>query len=611
MWADKRFATLRGRKGTIMKWTGLWLVLGMGLFAGCSDETTQLPAGDVTSNLTDTAGTSDSDAGGDSSAQACEGAAEGAVCDDGDPCTRDDVCTGGICLGGSNDPCATDNPCATGTCVAGEGCQYESAPDGATCTLSCFGEATCVAGTCQAQADSQVECPLPGPDQPCVSELSCDPQTGACTLEISKPEGTTCDTDSDLCAIETCDGAGSCEATVEVNSCATEKKNDPCQLWQCNKKTGSCNELGFAGEISCDDGNPCTEADMCTKDEFSFILCKGSPIPVDDKNACTNDSCDEGVILHEPIDGKPCETTDPCSPDGLCEVGLCKPTTSCACTLDSDCPQPENKCLGVAFCDSSGAMPVCALNAESLVVCEAIDASCEVNDCVPETGQCVVQPLADGVVCNDGNACTLSDSCTNGVCQSGANLTCDDDLFCNGTESCDANLGCQVGDAPSLDDGVACTTDSCDEAVDQAVHTPEDAPCDNGLYCDGTESCDANLGCQPGAAPEVDDAVACTLDSCDEAQDVVVHDAQDALCDNAKKCDGVETCDVAVGCVAGEPSPLCTVVLRGYLMADGFSAPLPSNNIQMRGSLGAPRFIGQSVGLKFKVTSGLPPAVKP
>mgnify|MGYP006966905149 CR=1 FL=1 len=31
LWGDGRFATLLGRRGAIMKWTGLWLVLGMGL----------------------------------------------------------------------------------------------------------------------------------------------------------------------------------------------------------------------------------------------------------------------------------------------------------------------------------------------------------------------------------------------------------------------------------------------------------------------------------------------------------------------------------------------------------------------------------------------------
>jgi hypothetical protein len=41
---------------------------------------------------------------------------------------------------------------------------------------------------------------------------------------------------------------------------------------------------------------------------------------------------------------------------------------------------------------------------------------------------------------------------------------CDDDLFCNGSESCDGGV-CTSGNPPQCNDFVACTVDSCDESI--------------------------------------------------------------------------------------------------------------------------------------------------
>lgn len=61
----------------------------------------------------------------------------------------------------------------------------------------------------------------------------------------------------------------------------------------------------------------------------------------------------------------------------------------------------------------------------------------------------------------------------------------------------------------------------------------EDGDCDNGLYCDGDERCDPtrndadSAGCVPGAARELDDGIACTIDGCDERNRLVTHLAPD------------------------------------------------------------------------------------
>jgi hypothetical protein len=206
---------------------------------------------------------------------------------------------------------------------------------------------------------------------------------------------------------------------------------------------------------------------------------------------------------------------------------------------------------------------------------------------------------------NDGDTVydTADSDCAPTGCQSDAE--CDDAMFCNGTETCNVGTGqCEAGPVLDVDDGVGCTEDSCDEANDVVVNTPNDGLCDNGAFCNGVETCDAIDGCQVGAPPcdpasetcnevgdtcepigcqsdaqcddatfcngaetcnldtgqceagtppVVDDGVSCTEDSCDEANDVVVNAPNNGLCDNGLFCDGSETCDAINDCQAGTP----------------------------------------------------------
>jgi subtilisin-like proprotein convertase family protein len=139
-----------------------------------------------------------------------------------------------------------------------------------------------------------------------------------------------------------------------------------------------------------------------------------------------------------------------------------------------------------------------------------------------------------------------------GPCAAGCttNAQCDDGLFCNGTETC-VTGACQAGTAPNCADAVACTTDACDEATDTCTHTANNAACSDGLFCNGSETCNVTLGCQAGTAPNCADAVACTTDSCNETTDTCDHTANNAACSDGLFCNGSETCSVTLGCQAG------------------------------------------------------------
>lgn len=88
-------------------------------------------------------------------------------------------------------------------------------------------------------------------------------------------------------------------------------------------------------------------------------------------------------------------------------------------------------------------------------------------------------------------SCTIMEPLVIHVCQ-------DDGLFCNGLETCDSGSGCQIIPPPICDDGVACTMDSCDEAADGCAHTVNHAACDDGDVCTRDE-------CTPAGCVNIDD----------------------------------------------------------------------------------------------------------
>ncbi|MGD2108249.1 MAG: choice-of-anchor Q domain-containing protein [Phycisphaerae bacterium] len=171
--------------------------------------------------------------------------------------------------------------------------------------------------------------------------------------------------------------------------------------------------------------------------------------------------------------------------------------------------------------------------------------------------QCVHGVCVPGVVpdCDDGNLCT-EDACdeARGSCEHVPDdARCTDGLYCNGVEFCDLLVGCRAGPPPDCDDGLGCTRDRCDEEGGRCEHLPSHDLCDNGSFCDGIEACDVALGCRGGAAPDCDDGVACTVDTCNETSDSCEHVVDSSMCGDGLFCNGVEVCDPEGGCRPGAP----------------------------------------------------------
>jgi hypothetical protein len=219
--------------------------------------------------------------------------------------------------------------------------------------------------------------------------------------------------------------------------------------------------------------------------------------------------------------------------------------------MTGDCQAGGDPCPG-QLCDEVADVCVGCLtdgDCDDGAFCNGAE-TCVAGTCQPGTA----------VDCDDGVGCTV-DSCNEGTdsCDNTpSDALCDDGAFCNGAETCDPVNDCQAGTPVDCNDGVGCTVDACNEGTDSCDNTPDDAACDDGQFCNGSETCDAVNDCQAGTPVDCDDGVGCTVDACNEGTDSCDNTPDDAACDDGAFCNGAETCDPVGDCQAGAPTAVTT-----------------------------------------------------
>jgi hypothetical protein len=133
-------------------------------------------------------------------------ATEFTACNDGDACTRTDVCHSGVCTGSNPVVCTALDTChGVGTCDTATGvCSNPIDPDGTTCNdgNGCTQTDTCQAGVCT--GSNPVVCT---PVDQCHVVGTCDPASGVCS-NPDAADGTACSTGA--CTLGTACHAGAC-----------------------------------------------------------------------------------------------------------------------------------------------------------------------------------------------------------------------------------------------------------------------------------------------------------------------------------------------------------------------------------------------------------------
>jgi len=230
-------------------------------------------------------------------------------------------------------------------------------------------------------------------------------------------------------------GPATCEATIDI-------------------------EITCTADADCDDGNPCT-IDRCAPTDRQADL--------------------QGCVLTPEVNGTPCGDGDGCTQDDTCQAGVCTGGDPVTCTALDQChdagacdpatglcsnPQkPDGTgCDDGTACTRTDTCQAGACAGADPVVCTAPD-QCHEAICDPATGLCSNPPRPDGTTCDDGNACTQTDSCQAGVC-TGATVVCAPLDQCHDAGVCDPASGLCSNpvkpDGSACDDGNMCTMgDSC------------------------------------------------------------------------------------------------------------------------------------------------------
>jgi len=115
-------------------------------------------------------------------------------------------------------------------------------------------------------------------------------------------------------------------------------------------------------------------------------------------------------------------------------------------------------------------------------ICDGLDNDCDGS--IDEGGVCILTETncSDGID-NDSDGGT---DCADSDCDA---MSCDDGLFCTGTDSCQGGVCVSTGDPCDGVDGDSDCSETCDEGASACTgNDPQDSVCDGGT-CDGVGTC--------------------------------------------------------------------------------------------------------------------------
>lgn len=268
---------------------------------------------------------------------------------------------------------------------------------------------------------------------------------GACSL-LNAPDdiipgtgGGTSTTQSSTSSASTSSGTGGSGGCVVDEDCPLPDK--PCQKRSCGPDK-MCTVIAEVDATPCDDGLFCTEGDACTGGE-----CKGAPRACPAKDACNPGACDEAskaCVTAAGNEGGTCDAGDPCFEQGTCKAGVCQKGADACKKLATDCID--------ATCTPQGCVTANKLDGTGCGMSFCSNGTCK-------SGHCNIVPINEGKTCDDGLFCTVNDTCKSGFCV-GAPNPCPTGAGCIKGTCDEASKSCVMEPIPDnspCDDGDACT----------------------------------------------------------------------------------------------------------------------------------------------------------
>lgn len=373
----------------------------------------------------------------------------------------------------SDDACDEPNPCGNGQIDEGEECDYGDDDNGClgdNCGASIRG------GDHGENQCSKEECSRSCECEPCADSDKdgvCDPDDkcpGYDDRADEDQDGVPDGCDETKCGDDDPDSGEACGEpglNCPDNFICQEESCDCCPDYNHDNACDEC-----VKDADCkDDGQFCNGPEHC--DEASRSCVSGpKPSCEDDGNDCTDDLCDPnanggaGGCAH-PNNYDSCDDEDPCTEHDQCSKGSCSGSPV-------DCGDPEGKCVEDRICqpDGAGGHECVDVYVEEGVSCGDGE-PCDGNEVCDGQGNCVE---GVPVICESKNPCQacVCDDGVGGEGETGGGdcvcspvtdgTPCDEDgLDCNGVDSCQSGE-CVAGTPTDCDDNDGCTSDSCVES---------------------------------------------------------------------------------------------------------------------------------------------------
>ena len=504
-----------------------------------------------------------------------------------DKCAENIDCQSGWCVEHMGEGVCTT--LCTEECPQGWGCkQVGSGPD---LVYVCVSNYANLCKPCNATADCKA---IGGVDDLCIDYgdegAFCG---GACLSSDDCPWGFACQ------EATTVDGIGASQCVNEAGVCPCTSKSVFLSLWSACDTTNehgicggkrTCTEDGLSecdaqvpmAEICngldencdedvdepalvdgdfvnlCDDGNLCTEGDQCS----NGWCVAGESIDCGDDNPCTDDSCDPEVGCVVTMNEAVCADNDVCSTGDHCHLGQCIGAGELTCSDSNLCT--DDGCDALVGCTFTPNSALCDDGNECTLDdtcqngwCGASDFNgcnddnpCTDDSCDPEVG---CSNVPNTLPCNDGDECTLDEVCAQSICGGGFPKNCNDNNPCT-DDSCHPATGClNANNSVLCDDGDECTAgDTCTNGF---CVGPETVICDDLNQCT-EDSCSPATGCDYApldAVPCTDNSLCTDGDSCVAGQCIA---GPDLACDDLQKCTS-DSCDAETGCQYDPIIPCC------------------------------------------------------
>ena len=493
------------------------------------------------------------------------------------------LCSNGGCLSSckSDSDCVSPNTCASNSC--GLKAKGASCTDGVQCNSGFCTEGVCCDSACSdaTTASLCMSCKVSGKVGTCsaVPSGQADPKQ---RCKASAAANGDCSNDG------TCNGKGACRpwsattgcrqstcsgstytppANCDGNGSCSTVSSSQCNPYQCSANGESCKTTCTADTAAsdCVSGETCLQTtNRCGTTLANGQLCKAS-------SDCNSGDCVGGTCCPAGSGcfiGGVCYAANAVNPNNACQQ--CTPATSATAW---SAKANGTKCDDGDACTQTDTCQAGTCTGGNPVTCTASDQCHSVGVCDKGSGTCSNPDKADGTACSDGNACTRTDTCQQGKCTGSNPVTCTAQDQCHSAGTCDSGTGTCSNPAKangtSCDDGNKCTqSDTCQSGTCTAG---------TAVTCTASDQCHDIGACNPSTGA-CSNPVAANGTSCDDGDKCTQNDTCQSgtctagsavTCTALDQCHEVGTCDPSSGTCSNPPASDTTLCGNNFHCSAG------------------------------------------